>query len=260
MKQLIRLLAIDVKRAFGSFNFFLAIAGIWIVYYAGARDAMYDSAYVLLLFRYATEASGFNSILFLFCVLPYTTSFCSDWNSKFIRQVVGRAGIHKYALSKVISCAISAGAAATLGILFFLLSCAIKFPLVSPSGNTYENFVTTTLGGELLQSGHYAAYFAIYIYLVCLAGAFWSVVGLCSSAYITNKFVALFTPFIGIYVLSYATYKLPVWLRLNKVTWGEYEIGGVFTSLLYATSFVALLLAAVGFLFFKTAEKRLANE
>ncbi|WP_025688565.1 hypothetical protein [Paenibacillus zanthoxyli] len=260
MKQTFQMLSTDLKRAFGSIGFLIAAAGIWIVYYSGARTEMLHAPDVLLLFKYSAGASGINTIQILLCVLPYTTSFCSDWNSKYIMPVVIRSGTYRYAWSKIISCALSSGASIALGILLFILPFTLRIPLVSAEAGNFEAFATRTLGGELLQNDHYIAYFAIYIYLAFLSGAFWSVVGLCASAYISNKFVALFTPFIGLYVLSLITYQFPPYLQLNKVTNGDFRIGSTSASLIYATLLIVALLAVVGFFFVKTVKKRLSNE
>lgn len=255
MKKTVQVFCVDVKRAFGSVGFWLATAGVWAVYYAGAREVSYAPD-ILLLFKYSTEASGFNTLLTLLCVLPYTTSFCQDWNSRYIRSLVARSGLPRYAWSRVIACACSAGASVALGSLLFVLSFAFRLPLVSTAGGNYEAFATKTLGGALLLNGYPAAYFAVYIYLAVLAGAFWSVVGLCASAWITNKFVALFAPYIGFFTLGLVSSEWPLALQLTRVTRGDYQPGGTLASLLYATLFVAVLLGAVGFLFVTTIKKR----
>ncbi|MBC8059812.1 MAG: hypothetical protein H7Y18_04020 [Clostridiaceae bacterium] len=260
MKETFQVFSMDIKRAFGSIGFFVAVLGVGIVYYTGART-LFGYADILLMFKYVTEASSFNHIVILFCVLPYTTSFCSDWNSKYIRLVVIRMGPLKYAVCKIITCAVSSGTAMVLGIILFILPLTLRIPLVDTYSrfSSYESFVTT-LGGGFLLNGHYIMYFAVYIYLMFLTAAFWSIVGLCASTYIPNKFVALFTPFIGLYVLSNITSKFPNWLRLDKVINGECIINGTFVSLIYATLFVTVLIAGVGLLFYENVERRISNE
>lgn len=260
MKGIFPALSMDIRRAFGSVGFFLAAFGVCMVYYAGART-FFSYADILFMFKYATGGSSFNHVLLLFCALPYTTSFCNDWNSKYIRSVVARMGTRRYALCKIISCALSSGTAMVLGIILFTLPLTLRIPLVDTSSRlaNYQQFITT-LGGGFLLNGHFIMYFIVYIYLAFLAAAFWSVLGLCVSAYIPNKFVALFTPFIGLYVLAYITSKFPIWLQLNKITNGDCIINGTFVSIIYATIFVTVLIACVGLLFYKTIERRLSNE
>ncbi|CAH1215439.1 hypothetical protein PAECIP111893_03970 [Paenibacillus plantiphilus] len=260
MKRTVGILSMDLKRAFGSSGFLLAILGVWLIYYAGAGSEIEYAPDVLLLFKYSTQASGFNKIIILCCVLPYTISYCIDWNSKYMRPVVIRVGSFRYALSKIIACGLSSAMAVVVGIILFIVPFAIHIPLVSPVAGNFEAFATGTLGGELLLDGQYVSYFVVYIYLAALAGAFWAIVGLCASAFMPNKFVALFLPFIGLYVLNFITVEFPIWLQLNEVTNGDVIIGGTTFSLIYATLLVGVLLAGVGLLFVKTTARRLSNE
>lgn len=261
MKQTLKFLSIDIKRAFCSIGFLISVIGIWLVYYVGARSEISYASDVLLLFKYSTGASGFNKIIILFCALPYTTSFCVDWNSKYIRSISIRMGSKKnYAICKIIACALSSGIAVALGLILFIVPLTFKIPLVSTTGGNFEAFATQTLGGELLVKGHYVMYFAIYIYLAFLSGAFWSLVGLWISAYIPNKFVALFMPFITLYVFNLMTRSFPLCLQFNKVTNGDCLIGGTFMSLIYATVLAITFIIVVGSFFIKATERRLSNE
>ncbi|MBX4262783.1 hypothetical protein KTC96_23275 (plasmid) [Clostridium estertheticum] len=260
MKATFQAISMDVRRAFCSFGFLLAILGVCMVYYAGAMT-FFSYADILFMFKYATEGSSFNHVLLLFCALPYTTSFCNDWNSKYIRSIIARMGTKRYAASKIISCALSSGTAMVLGILLFIFPLLLRIPLVATNARlaNYKQFVAT-LGGSFLLNGHFIMYFIIYIYLAFLAAAFWSVLGLCVSAYIPNKFVALFTPFIGLYVLAYITCYFPIWLQVNKITTGNFIINGTFISLIYATLFVTVLISCFGLLFHKAIKRRISNE
>lgn len=260
MKPIVRVMFIDLQRAFGSISFFLAVVGVAIIYYAGARSEINYAPDVLLLFKYSTEASGFHKLILLFCVLPYTISFCEDWNSNYIKAIVIRSGLRQYAISKMISCAFSAGISVWMGIALFIAPLMVNIPLVSTTAGNYEAFATQTLAGEWLLEGRYLLYFAVYIYLASLAGAFWAVVGLCASAFIPNKFVALFIPFIGFYILVFFTYEFPVWLQLSKIANGDIGIAGTFPSLLYATLLFAVLFFLVGLLFMKMVARRLSHD
>lgn len=131
--------------------------------------------------------------------------------------------------------------------------------LVSTSAANFESFATQTLGGIYLSQGHYIMYFAVYVYLAFLTGAFWSVVGLCASAYLPNKYVALCTPFIASSLINIVTYKFPVWLRLNRIAEGSFIIKGTFLSLVYATLSYSILIICIGLLFVNSAKRRLSN-
>jgi fumarate reductase subunit D len=94
---------------------------------------------------------------------------------------------------------------------------------------------------------------------VFLSAAFWSVVGLCASSYMPNKFVALCTPFIISFFLNRFTYTFPIWLRLNRISEGMCKFNGTVISLAYATLVYTVLTTVAGLIFVKNAKRRLAN-
>lgn len=259
MKRTFQALFVDLGRSFGSISFLVAAFGIFIAYYMGIWGELHFKSDVLYLFKISDDASAFNMLTVLFCTIPYTTAFCSDWDSRYIRSTVIRTGLTGYGFSKVTACALSAGSAVALGKSLFVLSLIPWFSLVSTTADNYEFFATRTLGGEFLLNGQYALYFAVYIYLGFLSGALWSVAGLCASAYMPNKFVAICTPFIAYYVLNIVTYAFPVWLRVNRISQGMCILGGTLLSLQYATLLFTALIAGAGLLFIRTSKRRLAN-
>ncbi len=255
MKQKIKTLSMDMRRAFGSINFLIASVGVCIVYYASAWQEINPKVGLLNAFLYAPLSLG--PLITFFCVLPYTTSYCSDWNSKYIRSIAIRTGSREYGSSKVITCALSSGAAIVLGNVLFIVLLLQRH--MSFSASSIENYAARTVGGELLLNGQYGVYLAICIYLMFLSAAFWSIVGLCASSYMPNKFVALCTPFIIDFSLRRVTYTFPIWLRLNIISEGMCIIKGTWINLAYATLVYTALTAVVGFLFVKNAKRRLSN-
>jgi len=259
MKFIFKCLYMDLKRSFGTIGFLLAVVGVCVVYYSGAWNEIGFSQDILYLYKYSSEVSGFSTLITLFCVLPYTTGFCDDWNSQYIRPLFIRIGATRYGISKVIACALSSGTAVALGLILFIVSLMPWVTFVSKSAGNYEFFATNTLGGVFLLNGQNGMYFAIYIYLAFLAASFWSVFGLCASAYIPNKYVALCTPFIASYILNFVTNRFPVWARLNKIIDGSCIIGGTLLSIFYATLLFSFLTIGVGAIFVKKAKRRIAN-
>ncbi len=259
MKQLLITMSTDLWRSFSSKNFFIAVIGVYIVHFIGVWSEISYAEDILFLFKFFSISSTFNMLVILFCAFPFSTSFYSDWNSQFIKLSVIRSGINRYGFSKFIACAVSSGTAIALGMSLFILSLLLKIPLVSSNSSNFRFFAETTLGGELLINKHYILYFLIHIYLWFLAGALWSVVGLCSSTYILNRFVALFTPFILYYFINLITNSFPMWLRLNVITQGRCIMGGLFGSLLYITLLFCTITFGIGLLFVRNTERRLAN-
>lgn len=260
MNKIFNTLAMDLRRAFLSRGFWVAVVAMCTVYYAGIWNQIKFSEDFLYLFKYSLDASSLDPIITMICVLPYTNSFCSDWNSQYLKFVVIRSDKKSYGISKVIACALSSGCAIALGMILFFMTLIPWIKFVSPTAANFKFFSTQTLGGGLLLQGHYLLYFLTYVYLVFLTGAFWSVFGLSVSAYMPNKFVALCSPFIAEKILFIITSKFPVWLRLDKITQGSCIINGsYFISLSYATIIYTILTIGMGMLFVKAAKRRMAN-
>lgn len=260
MKQTSQLIVTDCKRAICSTGFVVAVIGIWAVFFWGAKGVMSYAPDILLMVEYAASGSGTNSLVLLFCVLPYTMSFCSDWDSKYIRMIVARVGPFRYTVSKFFSCFFSSWLATAAGILFFILPFSLILPLVSPDAENVQNYVAmSTLQEQMLGQGQFVLYFIIYIFLRSLHNGFWAAVGLCASAYIPNRFVAVFVPYIGFFMLSFVTYQFPTWLRLSKLGTADFTLGGVAFNIIYAILFFAVLLFIMGLLFFQTVKKRVSN-
>ncbi len=259
MKKMFNTLFIDLGRSFGTLNFYVTLLSVCVIYYMGAWSELGTAKDILLLFKYSGEGSTFNMLMVMVCVLPYSTSFCSDWNSQNIRSCVIRTGCVKYCLSKVISCALSSGCAMMLGMVLFLISLLPRLPLVSVRATNYEYFATRTLAGEFLLQNQYIKYFLVYILLGFLTGALWSIVGLFISAYVPNKFVIICGPFIIYYFLNLISYSFPIYLRLEKVYTGKCILGGTWTSLFYAVFLFIVLSVTVSILFTRSVKRRLAN-
>jgi hypothetical protein len=261
VKRAFQVLYMDLWRSFISIEFLLATVGVCLVYYIGCWSELKFSHDVLNLFKFSSVNSTFYLILVLVAVLPYSTSFCSDWNSQYIKPTIIRNGITKYCFSKIITCALSSGCAFALGMAIFIISLRLSlgYPLVTPSEGDFTFYATRTLGGEFLLSGHYILYFLIYIFFGFLTGALWSVVGLYASTYIPNRFVSLCTPFIIYYASNIFTRTFPVWLRLNRITEGMCIIKGTLESLVYATVLFSFLTLIIGVLFLQKVKRRLAN-
>lgn len=259
MSRIIKTIFVDMRRAFISYGFFAAVFAVCIFYYAASWNEIKNAPDILYLYKIAAEASGIGTLVIILCVLPYTNSFCTDWNSQYIKFITIRSDIRNYGISKVISCALSSGCAIAAGMILFFISLMPWIKLVSTSAGNFQSFATQTLGGIYLMQGHYVLYFAVYVYLAFLAGAFWSVIGLCASAYLPNKYVALCTPFIAYSVVNIITAGFPVWLRLNRIAEGSFIMNGTFLSLAYVTLLYSILIICIGLLFVNTVKRRLSN-
>ncbi len=200
MRNFMNMLNTDIYKAIKSWRFLAGIIGTVFVYLLIIKPEIRFGSDVLYLYRISVEFTGVYHLMFiLMCTIPYSTSFCMDFNSNNIKYSVVRSSVSSYSLSKVLSCAIAGGLAIALGTLIFILGASFFRPLVDSTKEISDAYLATT-GGELLSQGKYILYFSIYICLSFFKGFLWSVVGLLISAYIPNIFVALSSPFILAYV------------------------------------------------------------
>jgi len=196
------------------------------------------------------------------CTIPYSTSFCRDFNSNNIRYSLVRSNVNSYSWSKVLSSAIAGGLAVAFGTLIFILCASFFRPLVDSTRGISEGHLATT-GGELLSEGKYILYFSIYICLSFFKGFVWSVVGLLVSAYIPNIFVALSSPFILAYVYRIIAAAFHIKFNIEQICNGR--VGNFIGSSTLLTLVVGILKITgitflLGMAFNRKVKRRIANE
>ena len=217
------------------------------------------SAAVLYFWAMAQNIGYFTSISILCCTAINCTTFLNDYHSNFYRHCVMRSGKLNYTLSKYLSCVVTGGITLALGLVVFVLILRVKFPLIAENSSYLELYVRSSASiftGELLARGHYIGFFAAYTLLAFLFGALWSSVGICMSAFILDKYVASFSPYIIWYtsrdVLSGA-------FKTETVFNGNYNIGGVSGSLLFAFGYFGAVMIILGVVFYVKAGRRCEN-
>lgn len=256
-----RMFTVSFIQVFSSPWFYLATLGvsalcfisIWQYY---ADYGQYGSVYYYLdLFIGLTM---FKKLVVLFAAVPYSASFCSDWNCQYIKPIVIRSGLRKYILSKITTCFITAFLVVFLGVMLFSVLLSLRIPIY-PDTNL-ENYIKRPFE-PLFYSPLPILYLIIRVFVFSLASALWSVLGLSISAYIPNRFVAIATPVIASYLLEEASQFLPVWLNIYLLTRADNVINkGPLISFLYFCIIFASLAALAGLIFAYQAERRIRNE
>lgn len=92
----------DLKRVFHGTGFYLAFL-ISIVALLrplhGAFVEKMDGTFFQFL-SVPLAGSDFTPFAALFCVIPYAWSFCDDYNTGYIKNIISRIGIKKYSLQR----------------------------------------------------------------------------------------------------------------------------------------------------------------
>ena len=214
---------------------------------------MFDRLYLLTI---PMALSGFVPFAAIFAVIPYSTSFCDDYNSGYIKVILSRIGSKRYMNTRILSVAISGAAA--IGIPFFII-----FSLISLIGipTTQENLSQFYLGLSWLPFvaiGGGTLVLAAKLLLSILFGAVWALVGLAVSSWFTNRYVTIIAPFVlyqGLWILLQGSPYNPLGMLR-----GDFGLTGAFVGsypyvLLYQTTCIVLLVLLIKF----GMRKRLKN-
>lgn len=211
---------------------------------------------VLYFWDMAQNIGYFTSLSILCCTALNCTSFLNDFNSNYYRSCVLRSGKLNYTLSKYLSCVITGGLTLALGLIIFILILRVGLPLIAEDSSYLEMYVRSSdsiFTGELLKSGHYIGFFAVYALLAFLFGALWSAVGICLSAFITDKYVASFSP----YIIWYTSRGILSGIfKTETVFNGNYNIGGIGGSVLWAITYFGAVITVLGIVFCRKAGGR----
>lgn len=252
----------DLKRSFLSWTFFAAVIGMIAIKIPGMWFDLqqYQGADVLYFFYYA-PSQGIAIVYYLFCALPCASLFLVDWNHRFYRYAILRAGKHIYAASKIITCIITPIAAVFLSEILFVGALSTICPLVDPDSlcQSYNNLTRALTFGPILEQSFWAFFFC-EVSLEALSGAFFSLCALAISTVIPNIFVVVAAPFlIRFYLQGFLNFfQLPEFLNINCIETGQFVFGSAETSLLYGILFFVTLLVLASFLFRRGFERKVS--
>lgn len=148
----------------------------------------------LTMITYPSALSGFTPFAAIFPLIPYATSFVDDVQSGYIKSILMRTGMKRYAKMRIMSVAVSGGLTIFLPFLMiFAIISVIGVPTTSE--NVSEVFLHliwspyVTVGGGILVM-------TAKLLLAFLFGAVWSLLGLLISTIVSNRYVTIIAPFV----------------------------------------------------------------
>lgn len=208
----------------------------------------------------AHTRNGFSLFSPILAVIPATTIFCEDYNSGYIKFVLGREDKKKYIKETWLCSTISGGLA-----IFSPCLLTDIFLLFNGKLNTKENKIQgySTVFDETVYSNIQYIWGGILLAVLLLLlsflfGALWSNVGLLISAVIPNKYIALALPFAIYFVLHLLFYKSnfllvfsPANMLMPSATFIPYKA--------YPFIYQIALLCGVRFFYDKAMERRLRD-
>lgn len=211
MRNFLKLLKVDLHRAFFSGAFLSSVLATLAVFLFGMSGMMTDSAV-----KTFNDSYGNNIIklLFLPSTFVYSASFCIDWQSRFNYFLIIRSERKAYALSKCLAAAIAGGLAVVLGAVLFIGVVCIATPAMLPP-ERWRSELEWQAFGDLIMKEQVGRYFLAHLFCLFLQAAFSASLGLTASAYLPNKYVAYMMPFILGFVIAELAmiFQFPFWLN-----------------------------------------------
>lgn len=140
----------------------------------------------------------------ILAAFPYTSKFCEEYESGYIKSILTRERPVRYLLTRFLANGVAGGLALTLPLaLFICFSLATGIPYSTndvPEGfaTVYERTIFEQ--SQFLWGG--IAVLLIFLLLAFLSGAVWANVGLCLSAFVRNKYLAVGFPLVLYYGIT----------------------------------------------------------
>lgn len=169
-----------------------------------------ESASISQILSVPFAMSSFSPFAAIFCALPFADSFCEDFNTGYIRSVISRSGLKKYALARCLSVALSGGLVMAGIIAVTILHCGIlaDSPDTPETVEFMRNSIWMRSGIIFVMNG--IPYLLLRVFFGFLFGCVWSLIGLLTSTILTNKYVTYIAPFV--------LYQM-LWFVLNETMW-----------------------------------------
>lgn len=245
----------DLYRACTKKELWLGILGVALSlgFALGSPEEMESSVVDTLLF--AAYNVGFM-LSFVFCALPFGTSYCEELESGYMKYLLIRGDLKKYVASKTAVIFLSSVAVMALGCILFALICAAGMPWVEA-----ESYDSNVAYEGLLQSGHYILWTGIYgVQWGILAGCL-SLAAAFSSLYISNRLLLLAMPVLvyqALTELGADSFRKISWLDPRVVFDARYQLfGSDGKTFLWAAGFGTAAAAALGVLSYWKLKKRM---
>ena len=154
----------------------------------GSRSFLYGIANIF-------HASGFSPFAAIFPVLAYSTVYCKEYDSGYLRMVLHRAGYAGFAKVRIVTVAVSGGLMIALP---FLAACLIAY--AGGAHGIPAGVDEGLLEGSKIIEGivKYGDWYVIAgkTLMGFLFGALWALVGFAFAVWIPNRYVGLLAPFV----------------------------------------------------------------
>ena|GEM_PF-2446825 len=218
---------------------------------------------VISVFYYYFNAVSFGGmftryLFVLIAAVPFGAQYARERQSGMTVFLIHRSGQRNYCISKMLTAALTGGLALCLGSLIFVAGLSTRLQLIVPLNLT--EFVWLPYC-SLLSSGGGVPYFAAALYLMFLTGALWASVAMCVSAFTSDPYVVIASPFlISFLQMQFSRLlKLPDTARLELLLCGRAQWGSDSVSLFLIGLVIALIWVGLTFIFYCRVKRRVQD-
>lgn len=221
------------------------------------RDIVHTAPSVFYFYFNAVAFGGvFTRYLFaMIAALPFAAQYSIERQSGITPYLITRTGRWEYCFSKMLISALSGGLALFIGSLIFIVILSTRLQLVGHSDLVEHQWIPYY---ELLTSGNGIPYFAAALFLMFLTGVLWSALACGISAFVTDPYVVIASPFLVCFLQMQISrlLRLPSNARLEMLMCGRGHWGSSGTSLLLLGALIVLIIMGCTLLFTRKVVRR----
>lgn len=194
-------LKVDFYRLFRSPQFYIAGAGVFIVYMVSSLQSV-GSTNVFNLYWFV---KFFSMIIVLFACsnFAYANSLLEDWEHGFYQSAVLRGSLKSYICAKVICCFFASVFSVILGTLYFVFVECFRIPLVEPADldSMVEIVSNQDMFGCFINERWILLYFLLSSMLIGFLAGILALSAMWLSLVAKNKMFSVCIPVVGYYFL-----------------------------------------------------------
>ena len=254
MKFFIQNIKVNVHQIFFSPLYLISILGTTILV------ALVMQSYVGIdgnSVTYLLDLSMPKKIVVILAAIPYSASFCTDWNHQYIQPMISRTGIKSYIFAKFFVNFLFSFSVTFIGLLIAVGIYSFQFPLINYE---YQDIGSFSPYQSLITNSSPFIYILMKSAVFSLASGTWSAAGMMFSSFIPNYFVTITSTIVFSYIIEEFTTLFPRPFNLYVVTSSQGDYGGATRSFLFFMGIFFLYTLTFGLIFRFQVNRRLLNE
>lgn len=216
---MLRSVFVNLKQILTGKVFWLCVCGVVLLEFLDSAPAMYQSFYedadgmhfsssVVNIFMLG-GMTLYHLLVCTVCIFPYAGSYCDHKQSGYLVSILNRISLSGYAVSSMVTCALSAFLCMMAGEALFIGGLCLMMPVHVSDMEFYQG------SWQSLENGWFGLFFLYRIVLRSLRAAFFAMISLVMSAYVRNKFFVMSVPMMTYFLTYYVISGLQLYAHLD---------------------------------------------